>query len=149
MALTTHPHLAPRLKNEYSYTSTPLWTFVTCYRVNLTFTFFYSTKLQFGRSQQYVTFIVTHVIASDFALFIIRLVALLSSCCRKGGHSKEEEEEEEEEREGEGEEGEIEEGGGEGGGGEEEGEEEEEGEGEEEKKKEKKKTLSPTILKLV
>jgi hypothetical protein len=24
MALTTHPHLAPRLKNEYSYTSIPL-----------------------------------------------------------------------------------------------------------------------------
>jgi len=23
VALTTHPHLAPRLKREYSYTSTP------------------------------------------------------------------------------------------------------------------------------
>ena len=28
VALTTHPYLAPRLKEEYSYTSTPLWAFV-------------------------------------------------------------------------------------------------------------------------
>ena len=27
------PHLAPRLKKEYSYTFTPLWAFVVCYRV--------------------------------------------------------------------------------------------------------------------
>jgi len=27
------PHLAPRLKKEYSYTSTPPRAFVTCYRV--------------------------------------------------------------------------------------------------------------------
>ena len=33
-----HPfHLAPRLKKEYSYTSTPLWTFVPSSRVNFTF----------------------------------------------------------------------------------------------------------------
>jgi len=29
------PHLAPRLIKEQSYTSTPLWVFVTCYRVNI------------------------------------------------------------------------------------------------------------------
>jgi len=31
------PHLAQRLKNEYSYTSNPLSAFVTCFRVNFTF----------------------------------------------------------------------------------------------------------------
>ena len=35
VALTTQPHLAPRLKKEHSYTSTRLWTFVACSRVNL------------------------------------------------------------------------------------------------------------------
>ena len=30
------PHLAPRLKKEYSYTSTPLLGFVASYRVNFT-----------------------------------------------------------------------------------------------------------------
>jgi hypothetical protein len=39
VALTTHPHLAPRLKKEWSYTSIPLWAFVAGYRVNFTFTF--------------------------------------------------------------------------------------------------------------
>ena len=35
-----HPtHLAPRLKKEYKYTSTPLWAFVASSRVNFTFTF--------------------------------------------------------------------------------------------------------------
>ena len=33
------PHLAPRLKKEYSYTSAPLWAFVTCSRISFTFTF--------------------------------------------------------------------------------------------------------------
>jgi hypothetical protein len=28
LVLTTHPSLAPRLKKEYGYTSTPLWTIV-------------------------------------------------------------------------------------------------------------------------
>jgi hypothetical protein len=37
MALTTHPHLALRLKKEYSYTCTPVWAFVACSRVNCTF----------------------------------------------------------------------------------------------------------------
>jgi len=35
VALTTHPHLAPRLKKEYSYTLLPLWAFMDCSRVNL------------------------------------------------------------------------------------------------------------------
>ena len=35
----THPHLAPRLKEEDSYTSTPLWAFAACSIVNFTFTF--------------------------------------------------------------------------------------------------------------
>jgi len=35
-----HPlHPAPRLKKEYSYTSTPLWAFVACYGVTFTFDF--------------------------------------------------------------------------------------------------------------
>jgi hypothetical protein len=36
--MTTHPHLAPRLKKEYSYTSTALWAFMACSRENFTFT---------------------------------------------------------------------------------------------------------------
>ena len=32
------PHLAPRLKKEQSYTSTPLWAFMACSRVKFTFT---------------------------------------------------------------------------------------------------------------
>jgi len=32
------PHLTQRLKKEYSYTSIPLWVFVTCSRVIFTFT---------------------------------------------------------------------------------------------------------------
>jgi hypothetical protein len=40
VALTTHPHLAPRLKKEYSLTLLPLWAFVACSRVNFTFTFY-------------------------------------------------------------------------------------------------------------
>ena len=41
-----HPaHLAPRLKKEQSYTSTPLWAFVACSRVSFTFTFTLLTTL--------------------------------------------------------------------------------------------------------
>jgi hypothetical protein len=36
--LTTHSHLAARLKKEQSYTSTPAWAFMPVYRVNLTCT---------------------------------------------------------------------------------------------------------------
>jgi hypothetical protein len=39
VALTTHLHLAARLKKEYSYTSTPPLGFVVCSRANFTFTF--------------------------------------------------------------------------------------------------------------
>jgi hypothetical protein len=40
VALTTHPiKPPPTLKKEYSYTSTPLWAFVACYRADSTFTF--------------------------------------------------------------------------------------------------------------
>ena len=38
VALATHLHLAPRLKKEQSYNSTPLWAFVACSRINFTFT---------------------------------------------------------------------------------------------------------------
>jgi hypothetical protein len=31
---TRTPHLATKLKKEYSYTSTPAWAFMACYRVN-------------------------------------------------------------------------------------------------------------------
>jgi len=35
-----HPHhIAPRLKKKWSSSSTPLWDFVACSRVNFTFTF--------------------------------------------------------------------------------------------------------------
>ena len=36
VALTTHPHLAPRLNKE-SYTPTPLWASMTTSKVNFTF----------------------------------------------------------------------------------------------------------------
>jgi hypothetical protein len=39
VTLTTHPHLAPKLMKEYSYTSTPLWAFVACSGLKFTFTF--------------------------------------------------------------------------------------------------------------
>ena len=40
-----HPHhLAPRLKKEYSYNSTPLRTFVACSRLKFTFTFTYMVE---------------------------------------------------------------------------------------------------------
>jgi hypothetical protein len=32
------PHLTPRLRKQWSYTSIPLWGFVVCSRVNFTFT---------------------------------------------------------------------------------------------------------------
>jgi len=33
-----HPtHLVPRLKEEYSYTYTPLWAFLDCFRAKFTF----------------------------------------------------------------------------------------------------------------
>jgi len=37
VALTTHSHLAPRLKKEYNYTLLHLWDFVACSRVNFIF----------------------------------------------------------------------------------------------------------------
>jgi hypothetical protein len=37
-ALTTHPHLAPRLKKEYSYTLLPLWAFVAFSMATFNFT---------------------------------------------------------------------------------------------------------------
>ena len=40
VALITQPHTAPRLKEEYSYTSAPLWAFVACSRENFTFSFY-------------------------------------------------------------------------------------------------------------
>jgi len=36
VAFTTHLHLAPRLKNEYIYTSIPLLAFMACYRMKFT-----------------------------------------------------------------------------------------------------------------
>ena len=36
VALTTHPHLQPRLKKEYSNTSTPLQAFMACSRAKFT-----------------------------------------------------------------------------------------------------------------
>jgi hypothetical protein len=38
VALTTHPHLGPRLKREKSYASTPPLGFMACSRANFTFT---------------------------------------------------------------------------------------------------------------
>jgi hypothetical protein len=42
VALTTHPRLAPRLKKEKSYTSTPLWAFTACSKVHFIFTYIYT-----------------------------------------------------------------------------------------------------------
>jgi hypothetical protein len=37
VTLTTHPYLAPRLKKEFTYTSTlSLWALMACSRVNFT-----------------------------------------------------------------------------------------------------------------
>lgn len=36
MAMTTNPILELKLKKEFSYTSTPFWTFMACFRVNFT-----------------------------------------------------------------------------------------------------------------
>ena len=44
MALTTHPHLAPKLKKEYNYTSSPPRCLVACSRVNFTFTFTFNWR---------------------------------------------------------------------------------------------------------
>jgi hypothetical protein len=44
VALTTNPYLAPRLKEEYSYTSTPPWAFIACSRVNFTLTLLYQAE---------------------------------------------------------------------------------------------------------
>jgi hypothetical protein len=43
--LTTHPYLVLRLKKELSYTSTPLWAFMACSRVNFIFTLPHSGTL--------------------------------------------------------------------------------------------------------
>jgi hypothetical protein len=43
------PHLAPRLKKEYSYDPLPLLVFVACSRVNLTFTFIVRYNLMAAR----------------------------------------------------------------------------------------------------
>ena len=47
----TPPHLAPRLKKEYSYTSTPLWSFLACSMVNFTFTFTFTCTLYIALSR--------------------------------------------------------------------------------------------------
>jgi hypothetical protein len=39
-ALTIHPHIAPRLKKQYSYTPIPLWAFIAYSRVKFTFQYF-------------------------------------------------------------------------------------------------------------
>jgi hypothetical protein len=45
--LTTHLHLAPRLKKEYSNNYIPLWVFVGRYRVNCIFTLYTYMNLIF------------------------------------------------------------------------------------------------------
>jgi hypothetical protein len=57
VGLTTQPHLAPRLKEEYSYTSIPLWAFVAFTRVNFTFKFIYM-------SLKYITFVLNTCVSS-------------------------------------------------------------------------------------
>ena len=43
--MTTHPHLAPKSKEEYSYTSTPPLGLRGLSRVNFTFTFIFTVYL--------------------------------------------------------------------------------------------------------
>jgi len=45
VAVTTHSHLAPKLKKEKSYTFTPLWALVACSRVNFTSDTVFQAKL--------------------------------------------------------------------------------------------------------
>ena len=42
--MTTHPHLSPKLKKEYNYTSSPPRGLVACSRVNFTFTFTFNWR---------------------------------------------------------------------------------------------------------
>jgi hypothetical protein len=42
VALTTHPHLTPRLKKEYSYTATPLGAFMAYSTMNFTVNFMFT-----------------------------------------------------------------------------------------------------------
>jgi len=44
---TTHPHLAQRLEKEYSYTSTPLFALMACYRMHYTCTVGWFMKQRF------------------------------------------------------------------------------------------------------
>jgi len=48
-ALTTHPHVRPRLRKGRAIHLLPLWAFVACSRVNFTFTFtlFCKTDMSF------------------------------------------------------------------------------------------------------
>jgi hypothetical protein len=52
VALTTHPHLAMRLKKEQSYTSTPFWALMACSMVNFTFIFTVYMKTQHSQGLQ-------------------------------------------------------------------------------------------------
>ena len=45
MALTNHPHLAPRLKKEYMHIYTTHCGFVVCSKVNVTFTFTFTRSV--------------------------------------------------------------------------------------------------------
>jgi len=55
VALTTQPYLAPRLKKEYIYTSTPLWPPMTCSRVTFPFTLYCPFPLTFNILSQLST----------------------------------------------------------------------------------------------
>jgi hypothetical protein len=50
------PHLRPKLKEEKSYNSTPLWAFVACFRVNFTFTFTFTFTFIFTTFVSLYTF---------------------------------------------------------------------------------------------
>ena len=59
VALTAHPHLAPRLKKKSrAVLLLPLWTFVACSRVNFTFTF---TQVRYLPTPVFFNFQVTSI----------------------------------------------------------------------------------------
>jgi len=65
--LTTHPHLAPRLKEEQSYTSASLWAFVACSSVTVAFIFIYEATSA------------VQIFLEEPGIFIFRVAAASSS----------------------------------------------------------------------
>ena len=91
--MTTHPHLSPKLKKEYNYTSSPPRGLVACSRVNFTFTFTFNWRFFTNRGtvkvlahQTYMcdTHTHTHTLThTNTHVYIdIEVAAYQKACCR-------------------------------------------------------------------